>query len=115
MKKIFEMALSNALITKDGINDLINNLMDVNRQENAILIITGNFVVPAECAIGTKGFIGWKDKYEGEVVAINKLDCTVGVRYYDENRNNYYTNFEHFDTWIKSVHEYRKWCETKQS
>lgn len=115
MKKIFEMALNNALITKEGINDLIDYLNNVNQQENAILIITGNFIVPADCAIGTKGFVGWKDKYVGEVVTINKLNRTVGVKYYDESRNNHFTRIENFDDWVENVNEYRKYCETEQS
>lgn len=109
MKKILELALINASVEMDGIKHLIN-VLDEECQENAVLILTGNYEIPEHCAIGTKGLIGYGDnKNIASVYGIDKLRNQVHISYSEtctdgntRNRTTWYS----FSEWKNRVNEY---------
>lgn len=109
MKKILELALINASVEMDGIKRLINAL-DNESQENAVLILTGNYEVPEYCAIGTKGLVGYgEDKNVGTVYKIDELHNQVHISYvesYKDGNTRNRTTYCLFSEWKGRVEEY---------
>lgn len=98
MKKIYELALVGGGITNKNVFSLID-AMSERHQENAVLIVTGNFQVPEYCV---KGF-------SAEVIDDNKrivktvewcdlLQEEVRVIWFDGDGHRL-CHYYHFDRW----------------
>lgn len=109
MNKILELALINASVEMDNIKHLIN-VLDDESQENAVLIITGNYEIPEYCAIGTKGVVGYGDnKNVGSVYKIDELHSQVHISYtetYNDGSTRNRTTWCSFKEWKNRVEEY---------
>lgn len=109
MKKILELALINASVEMNNIKHLIN-VLDEECQENAVLILTGNYEIPEHCAIGTKGLVGYGDnKNIGSVYGIDKLRNQVHIAYsetYTDGSTRNRTTWCSFSEWKNRVDEY---------
>lgn len=109
MKKILELALINASVEMDNIKHLIN-VLDEESQENAVLILTGNYEIPEYCAIGNKGLVGYGDnKNVGSVYKIDELHNQVHISYsetYTDGSTRNRTTWCSFSEWENRVNEY---------
>lgn len=109
MKKILELALINASVEMNNIKHLIN-VLDDESQENAVLILTGNYEIPEYCAIGTKGLVGYGDnKNVGSVYKIDELHSQVHISYvetYNDGSTRDRSTWCSFNEWKHKVEEY---------
>lgn len=94
MKKIYELALVGGGITNKNVVTLID-AMNENHQESAILIVTGNFVIPESCIKGyTAEILMDNTKVVATVENNSMLDQEVRVTWTDKDgdkRRTYYS------------------------
>ena len=93
MKKIYELALTGGGVSNKNVFVLID-AMDERQQENAILIVTNNFVVPESCVKGyTTEVIMDNTKVVATVEDNNVLNQEIKVTWIDKDgdkRRTYY-------------------------
>lgn len=103
MKKIYELALTSASITNENVFALIN-AMEERHQENAILLITGNLVVPESCVKGFNTEVMIDDeKVIATIEKNNILEQEVIITWVDKDNTNHrrYFSYQRWDELVK--------------
>lgn len=102
MKKIYELALVGGGITDKNVFALID-AMSESHQENAVLIVTGNFQVPKYCVKGFSAEVIDGDKRIVKTVEhCDILQEEVRVVWLDDE-NHKRCNYWHFERWEEMI------------
>lgn len=103
MKKIYELALVGGGITDKNVFSLIDAMAE-RHQENAVLIVTGNFQVPEYCVKGFSAEVIDDNKYVVKTVEYcNILEEEVRVVWLDDDNHKrcHYYDFERWEELLK--------------
>lgn len=102
MKKIYELALTSASITNENVFALID-AMEERHQENAVLLITGNLVVPETCVKDFNAEVIMDDeKVIATVERSSILEQEVRLTYVDKDNTRRYRHFD-YQRWDELV------------
>ena len=103
MKKIYELALTSASITNENVFALID-AMEERLQENAVLLVTGNLIIPETCVKGFAIKVTLDDEnVVATVESTSILEQEVKITWVDKDntRRHRYYNYQRWEELIK--------------